>query len=71
MKNIRKVLTIFLLYCFGAAIAQAQATIPATGGTATGSGGSVSLTVGQLVWHMFPGSNGTVLQGVQQPYEIP
>jgi hypothetical protein len=48
----------------------AQATIPASGGNATGSGGSASYTVGQLVYTTNTGSNGTVSQGVQQPYEI-
>lgn len=49
---------------------QSQSTIPATGGSAIGSGGTVTYSVGQLAWHMFPGSNGTILEGVQQPFEI-
>ena len=49
---------------------QAQNTIPAIGGTATGSGGSVSYTIGQIVFNIFSGSDGTIAQGVQQPYEI-
>jgi hypothetical protein len=49
---------------------QGQETIPATGGNANGSTGSVSYTVGQVTFNTFSGTNGTVVQGVQQPYEI-
>lgn len=50
--------------------AQAQETIPATGGSAAGTGGSGTYTVGQIAWRVMPGTNGSVIQGVQQPYEI-
>jgi hypothetical protein len=46
-----------------------QQSIPATGGDATGSGGSCSYTVGQLVYTTNTGS-GTVIQGVQQSLEL-
>ena len=49
---------------------QAQTAISAAGGNGTGSGGSVSYTVGQIVYTTASGSNGSVAQGVQQPYEI-
>ncbi len=49
---------------------QAQQTIPATGGNASGSGGSASYTVGQITYTTNTGTNGSVAQGVQQPYEI-
>jgi hypothetical protein len=48
---------------------QAQQTIPTSGGDATGSGGSSSYTVGQLVYTTNTGS-GTVIQGVQQSIEL-
>ena len=70
MKQQRKILIIFFLFGFGIAIVQGQQTIPATGGNASGSGGSVSYTVGQILCSSISGSNGTVVQGVQQPYEI-
>ena len=47
-----------------------QDAIPASGGDASGSGGTLSFTVGQLVYTSNSGSNGSVAQGVQQPYEI-
>jgi hypothetical protein len=46
-----------------------QQTIPTSGGDATGSGGSSSYTVGQLVYTTNTVS-GTVIQGVQQPFEF-
>ena len=70
MKQQRKILSIFFLLGFCIAIVQGQQTIPATGGNASGSGGSVSYTVGQILSSSISGSNGTVIQGVQQPYEI-
>ena len=47
-----------------------QEAITASGGDASGSGGKSSFTVGQLVYTNISGSNGSVAQGVQQPYEI-
>lgn len=49
---------------------QAQESINTTGGNALGSGGSASYSVGQLVYTTNTGTNGSVAQGVQQPYEI-
>jgi hypothetical protein len=60
----------FLLLCGFSLTIQAQSTIPATGGNATGSGGSVSFTVGQITFSSISGTNGVVAEGVQQPYEI-
>ena len=51
-------------------IAFGQEAIPATGSEATGSGGTVSYTVGQVVYTTNTGTNASVAQGVQQPYEI-
>jgi uncharacterized protein (TIGR02145 family) len=47
-----------------------QNTISAAGGNAKGSGGSASFTVGQIFYTKLSGTNGTVVQGIQQPYEI-
>lgn len=48
----------------------AQETIPAAGGDVIGTGGSVSYSVGQVVYTIKKGINGLVVEGVQQPYEI-
>ena len=47
-----------------------QQTIDTSGQNATGTGGSVSYSVGQIVYTTNSGTNGSVAQGVQQPYEI-
>lgn len=46
-----------------------SATIPA-GGDATGTNGSSSFSVGQVVYQMPSAVEGSTNQGVQQPYEI-
>ena len=48
----------------------AQNTVPASGGNGSGTGGSASYTVGQIVYTYESGSNGNIEQGVQQPFEI-
>jgi hypothetical protein len=64
-----KYLVLFLLF-FGLTRLQAQEGIPASGGDASGSGGSASYSVGQIVYTTNTGTNGSVAQGVQQPFEI-
>jgi len=49
---------------------QAQEALPASGGEASGNGGSVSFTVGQVACTFQTGNECSVSQGVQQPYEI-
>jgi hypothetical protein len=59
-----------LLLCFGVnALFGQEAVVPA-GGNATGGGGSVSYTAGQVFYLIHSGPSGSVSQGVQQPYEI-
>ncbi len=49
---------------------QAQQATVAAGGTASGNGGTVSYSIGQVVYTTSTGTNGSVAQGVQQTYEI-
>jgi hypothetical protein len=69
MKYLTRMSIALCLFGFGTAM-QAQNAIPASGGNASGSGGTVSYTVGQTIYTANSGMNGTVSQGVQQPYEI-
>ena len=48
----------------------AQVSVNAAGGNAAGDGGFVSFSVGQTAFSANAGLNGSVTQGVQQPYEI-
>jgi hypothetical protein len=69
MKKFNVALVAFCLFGFGTTV-QAQNSISASGGNASGSGGTVSYSVGQVVYTKYTGTNGSVAQGVQQPYEI-
>ena len=71
MRHKKLKLSAVLLLGLGLTGLQAQEAIPATGGEASGSGGSASYTVGQVFYTTQTGTNGnSVAQGVQQPYEI-
>ena len=63
-------LSALLLLVIGLTGLQAQEAIHATGGNASDSGGSVSYSVGQIMYQTHTGTSGSVAQGVQQPYEI-
>ena len=69
-KNKSKPILLLATGMLWAGIAQAQESANASGGDATGSGGTVAYSVGQVVYTTHTGSTGTVAQGVQQPYEI-
>lgn len=70
MRHKRLKLSAVLLLGLGLTSAQAQENVPATGGNGSGSGGSVSFSIGQVVYTANTGTSGSVLQGIQQPYEI-
>lgn len=59
-----------LLLGFGLTTVQAQQAPNTSGGDASGSGGSVAYTVGQVGYNTQTGTTGSVAQGVQQPFEI-
>jgi len=61
--------TLIACLFFATQLMYSQKAIPASGGNATGSGGSSSYTVGQLVYTTNTGS-GTLTQGVQQSIEL-
>lgn len=70
MRNKRLKLSAILLLGLGLTGLQAQTSVNAVGGDASGSGGSVSYSVGQVVYTISTGTTGSVVHGVQQPYEI-
>jgi len=70
MQHKRLVLSALLLLGFGLTGLQAQETTASAGGEALGSGGSVSYSIGQVVYTTNTGTNGSVVNGIQQPYEI-
>jgi hypothetical protein len=57
-------------FAFSLSTVSAQESVNATGGNASGSGGSASYSVGQVAYQTHTGTNGSVSEGVQQPFEI-
>lgn len=51
-------------------VASAQQGSVASGGDASGSGGTASHSTGLIAYTTLTGSGGTATQGIQQPYEI-
>ena len=66
----KKTITSIAFLLLGLGGLHAQETVTTTGGEATGTGGTASYSVGQVVYTTATGTNGSVAQGVQQPYEI-
>lgn len=64
----KKTLTLFILNLV--AISYGQQNFVLAGGQATGLGGSVSYSYGQIFYETISGSNGELTQGVQQAIEI-
>lgn len=62
--------TIVACLLFTTHLIYSQETMPASGGEATGSGGTSSYNVGQLVYTTNTGSNGSVVQGIQDVFEF-
>jgi hypothetical protein len=70
MRHKQLILSAVLLFALGLTGLKAQEAIPTTAGNTSGSGGSVSYSIGQVVYHIYTGTSGSVAEGVQQPYEI-
>lgn len=70
MRNIKMICIVLITAAVGQINVHAQVALPATGSNAAGSGGSVSFSVGQIAYTTHAATNGSVLQGVQQPYDI-
>jgi len=70
MKHKKLKLSALILLVLGLTGLQAQETNPTSGGNASGNGGSVAYSVGQVFCASNSGADGSVTEGVQQPYEI-
>lgn len=63
-------LCVVFLIAFSVKGLYSQQTIPASGSNASGPAGSVNYSAGQVFYTTCEGTNGSVSQGVQQPYII-
>ena len=61
---------IILFLLFSTNYLFAQQSVNSSGGNGFGGGGSLSFSLGQIDYVYANGSNGSVSQGVQQPFEI-
>lgn len=60
----------FIAQLFLSCVIYSQNNFVVTGGTAIGSGGSVTYSVGQVPFQYQANSNYSISQGLQQPFEI-
>ena len=65
-----KKIYITLFFCALAFTAFCQTGVVTAGGTASGSGGSATYTVGQIADQRMEAGGKYIIEGVQQPYEI-
>jgi hypothetical protein len=70
MKLKRQISWTLLLVTLSVGFLQAQHSTVTSGGNASGIGGTVSYSLGQVAYTIAEGSGGFVAQGVQQPFEI-
>ena len=69
-KNKSRLILLLATVLLWAGLAQAQESVNASGGDATGSGGTVAYSIGQVVYTTNNGISGSAAQGVQDVYEI-
>ena len=70
MKQTKSFLYILLLNSFWPQIVRSGKTIPVKGETASGTGSAVTHTLGKFVLKVITGTATSLIQGVQQPFEI-
>jgi len=66
----QKHILLLFLYSFGLGTVIAQESPIVTGGIASGSGGSVCYSAGQVFYLTQSSTDGTITTGAQQPFEI-
>jgi len=70
MNRKRFISCILFLSAIGLIQGFSQENINSTGGKASGTDGTVSYSVGQIVFNTSSSETGVITEGVQQPYEI-
>ena len=58
------------IFLLNVSVLSAQTAVPASGGNGSGTGGTVSYTIGQVGYSTNTALSGSVSHGAQQPYEI-
>lgn len=70
IKNTSKPLVLLALSILWVNLAKSQESVNACGSDASGSGGYVAYSIGQVIYTNNNSANGSVAQGVQHAYEI-
>lgn len=70
MKNKKCTKIVGILCIVGLVQLSAQEAVVASGANSSGSGGSASISIGQIVYTSLDTDKGSISPGVQQPYEI-
>ena len=70
MKEIKNILCALLLFNVGLSGLKAQEFISSSGGNGSGIGGTISYSLGEVLYTTNQGTNGSVSHGVQQTYGI-
>jgi hypothetical protein len=68
MKIEKQTITMALLLCFSGA--WAQTAVPASGGDASGNGGSMGYSVGQVFFTTSSAAAGSMATGIQHAYDV-
>ena len=70
IKMKKTIVFFFALWMMAMQTIEAQSDVVPMGGTATGDGGTVTYTIGQIAVQSYEESGVIISEGVQQPYEI-
>lgn len=70
MRRIKTLILLLVLISTGQALLYSQALVAVSGGNISGSSGTAGYTVGQFMTGEASGSDGRVIQGIQQLYDI-
>jgi hypothetical protein len=68
--NMKKKIGCLLIIACWSTLCFTQQAVSTAGGDASGTGGTLSYSVGQVAYITNTENDGTITQGVQQPYEI-
>ncbi len=69
MKSLKLIIIVLFILALAEKV-EAQEAFSSAAGNAVGSGGDASYTIGLITYITQTGSNGSVAQGIQQPFEI-
>jgi hypothetical protein len=70
MKKLRYLILLLIVLAADPADCFSQFVIPASGGNISATAGTVNYTIGQIILAEAPGTNGILIPGIQQSFEM-